>query len=56
MLVNNNFLISKDFILDLLYKKITIFTFDIKILALIKPYSQFILKRVLTIKNFIILP
>lgn len=56
ILVGNNILVSKGFILDLLNKEATISSCNIKIQISMKPRGRFILKKVLAIKNLIISP
>lgn len=56
MLIDNNILVIKGFILDLLNKEVTIFSCNTKIQILIQFQGWFILKKVLAIRNIIILP
>lgn len=54
MLVNNDILVPKRFMLNLLNKKAIILSCNTKIRILIKPWDQFILKKILVTKNFVI--
>ena len=55
MLINNDILIFKDFVLNLLNNKATISSCNIKIQISIKFSKKFNLKRVLAANNFVIL-
>lgn len=56
ILVGNDILVPKGFVLELSNKEAIILSCNTKIRILIKPQSQFISKRVLVVKNVVISP